>query len=73
MYFIDVNLLYIFYEGNVLEDLWVEYLEDMFTRSVSSENVSDKSTYIEVEFEKGDLVVIDGVKYFLVDMFVKFN
>lgn len=36
----DANLLHISYEGNALEDPWVEPSEDMFTRSVSPEQVS---------------------------------
>lgn len=38
----DANLLHISYEGNALEDPWVEPDESMFTRSVSPENVSNK-------------------------------
>jgi argininosuccinate synthase len=61
-YSTDANLLHISYEGKVLEDPWVEPHEDMFTRSVSPENAPDKATYIEVEFEKGDAVAVDGKK-----------
>ncbi len=61
-YSTDANLLHISYEGKVLEDPWQEPHEDMFTRSVSPENAPDKPTYIEIEFEKGDAVAIDGVR-----------
>jgi len=44
-----------------LEDPWVEPSESMFTRSVSPEQAPDKPTYIDIEFEKGDPVAIDGV------------
>ena len=47
---------------NALEDPWVEPGEEMFTRSVSPEQAPDKSTYLEIEFEKGDPVAIDGVR-----------
>lgn len=47
---------------NALEDPWVEPKEDMFTRSVSPENAPDKPTYIEIEFEKGDPVAVDGAR-----------
>jgi len=60
-YSMDANLLHISYEGNALEDPWVEYSEDMFTRSVSPEDAPNKATYIEIEFKKGDPVAIDGV------------
>jgi len=56
----DANLLHISYEGNALEDPWAEPSEDMFTRSVSPEEAPDKPTYIEIEFEKGDPVKLDG-------------
>ena len=46
---------------NALEDPWVEPSEDMFTRSVSPEQAPDKPSYIEIDFEKGDPVAIDGV------------
>lgn len=55
-YSMDANLLHISYEGLALEDPWVEYTEDIFTRSVSPENAPDEPTYLEIEFEKGDPV-----------------
>ena len=47
---------------NALEDPWVEPSEEMFTRSVSPEQAPDQSTYIEISFEEGDPVAIDGVR-----------
>lgn len=61
-YSTDANLLHISYEGKVLEDPWVEPHEDMFTRSVAPEKAPDTPTYIEIEFEKGDPVAVDGKK-----------
>uniref|UniRef100_A0A7S0RSN5 argininosuccinate synthase n=1 Tax=Chlamydomonas leiostraca TaxID=1034604 RepID=A0A7S0RSN5_9CHLO len=61
-YSMDANLLHISYEGNALEDPWATPSEDMFTRSVSPEQAPDKPTVIEIEFEKGDPVAINGVK-----------
>lgn len=58
----DANLLHISYEGNALEDPWEEPKESMFTRSVSPEKAPDKATYIEMDFEKGDPVAIDGIR-----------
>lgn len=60
-YSMDANLLHISYEGNALEDPWVEPTEAMFTRSVSPEEAPDKPTYLEIGFEKGDPVSINGV------------
>ncbi len=39
----DANLLHISYEGNALEDPWVQPMESMFTRSVSPEQVRGSS------------------------------
>ncbi len=61
-YSTDANLLHISYEGKVLEDPWVEPHEDMFTRTVSPEKAPDKPTIIEIDFEKGDPVAVDGKK-----------
>ena len=61
-YSTDANLLHISYEGKVLEDPWVEADEGMYTRSVSPENSPDTPTYVEIDFEQGDAVAIDGEK-----------
>jgi argininosuccinate synthase len=61
-YSTDANLLHISYEGKVLEDPWIAPHEDMFTRSVAPEKAPDKPEFIEVEFEKGDAVAVNGVK-----------
>lgn len=59
-YSMDANLLHISYEGYDLEDPWAEPAEDMWRWSVSPENAPDEPTYIEMTFEKGDLVALDG-------------
>ena len=59
-YSMDANLLHISYEGRVLEDPWAEAEEDMWRWTVSPENAPDKATIIEVTFEKGDIVAING-------------
>ncbi|QSA97134.1 argininosuccinate synthase [Methylococcus sp. EFPC2] len=59
-YSMDANLLHISYEGRVLEDPWAEPEEDMWRWTVSPENAPDKPTYIELSFERGDVVAIDG-------------
>ena len=61
-YSTDANLLHISYEGKALEDPWVEPDEDMFTRTVSPQNAPDKPTVVEIEFEAGDAVAVDGEK-----------
>lgn len=61
-YSMDANLLHISYEGGVLEDPWTEAEEDMWRWSVSPEKAPDVPTYIELTYEKGDVVAIDGVR-----------
>jgi len=59
-YSTDANLLHISYEGRALEDPWVEPEEEMFTRTIAPELAPDKPTYVEIGFERGDPVSIDG-------------
>ncbi len=61
-YSTDRNILHISFEGGILEDPWREPDEDMFVLSVSPEKAPDKATYIEIEFEGGDAVAVDGKK-----------
>ena len=56
----DRNLLHISFEGGILENPWKEPEEDMFVMSVSPENAPDKAAYMEIEFEKGNPVAVDG-------------
>ncbi len=59
-YSMDANLLHISYEGGVLEDPWAGPEDDMWRWTVSPENAPDVATVIELNFEKGDIVAIDG-------------
>jgi argininosuccinate synthase len=56
----DRNLLHISYEGGILEDPWREPYEDMFILTVSPEKAPDKPEYVEIDFEKGDAVAVNG-------------
>ncbi len=59
-YSMDANLLHISYEGGILEDPWAEPEESMWRWTVSPEKAPDAPRYIELTFEKGDVVAIDG-------------
>jgi argininosuccinate synthase len=59
-YSMDANLLHISYESGLLEDPWAEAEEEMWRWSVSPEAAPDVATYMEVTYEKGDIVAIDG-------------
>ncbi len=58
-YSMDANLLHISYEGDILEDPWNEPEDSMWRWSVSPENAPDEATYLELSYEKGDIVAID--------------
>jgi argininosuccinate synthase len=57
---VDANLLHISAEGKVLEDPWVEPEEFVFSRTVAPEAAPDDPQYIEIGFERGDPVAVDG-------------
>ena len=59
-YSTDANLLHISYEGKALEDPWVEADKEMYTRSVAPEEAPDRPEYIEIDFEAGDPVAVNG-------------
>jgi argininosuccinate synthase len=59
-YSTDRNLLHISYEGGILEDPWNESTSDMYTMAVPVEQAPDKAEYVEVEYEAGNPVAING-------------
>jgi argininosuccinate synthase len=58
----DRNLMHISYEGGILEDPAREPDESMFLLTVSPEKAPDKASVVEIEFEKGVPVAVDGKK-----------
>ena len=56
----DRNLLHISFEGGILEDPWAEPPEEMFVLSVSPEAAPDTPRYVEISFESGVPVAVDG-------------
>ncbi|NRA19815.1 MAG: argininosuccinate synthase [Oceanospirillaceae bacterium] len=61
-YSMDANLLHISYESGILEDPWVEADEEMWRWTVSPEAAPDEARYLEISYEKGDIIAIDGEK-----------
>ncbi len=59
-YSMDANLLHISYEGGILEDPWAEAETDMWRWSVAPEDAPDTPEYLEIRFENGDPVAING-------------
>ena len=72
-YSTDANLLHISYEGKALEDPWVEADDAMYTRSVSPEAAPDTPTYVEIDFDQGDAVAVDGVEMSPATLLTKLN
>ncbi len=58
----DRNLLHLSFEGGILEDPWAEPPADMFVLTKSPEAAPDKPQYLEIDFEAGDPVAVDGEK-----------
>src|SRR5216117_1812949 len=59
-YSTDRNLFHISYEGGILEDPWVEPPPKMFLLTNSPESAPDVPVYIEIGYEAGDPVLVDG-------------
>jgi argininosuccinate synthase len=56
----DRNLLHISFEGGILEDPWAEPPADMFVLTVDPRKAPDTPTYVEIDFEQGYPVAVDG-------------
>jgi argininosuccinate synthase len=59
-YSTDGNLMHISYEGGILEDPWAAPPEDIFQLTKSPETAKSEAEYLEVSFEKGEPVAING-------------
>ncbi len=66
-YSMDRNLLHISYEAGILEDPWfdptTEENRDMYKLTTDPELAPDQPQYVELSFEKGDCVAVDGVEH----------
>lgn len=72
-YSIDRNIFHISYEGGILEDPWVEPPEDMYTLVTPPEKAPDKPIYIEIEYEEGNPVALDGQRLTPYELLSKLN
>jgi argininosuccinate synthase len=70
---VDANLLHSSSEGKILEDPWQEADAMVYQRTISPEKAPDKATYVEIDFEKGDAVAVDGVKMSPATLLAKLN
>jgi argininosuccinate synthase len=72
-YSTDRNLFHISYEGGILEDPWSEPPDKMFLMTQSPEAAPDVPVTIEVDFERGDPVAVDGRRRGPVDLLTHLN
>lgn len=69
----DENLLHISFEGGILENPWSEPEEGMFQLTVAPEKAPDAPVYVELDFERGNPVAIDGERLGPVQMLTRLN
>jgi argininosuccinate synthase len=72
-YSTDRNLFHISYEGGILEDPWSEPPDKMFQLTQSPEAAPDVPVSIEIDFERGDPVAVDGRPRGPVDLLTHLN
>jgi len=72
-YSMDANLLHISYEGDDLEDPWREPSDAMWRWTCAPEQAPDRPTYLELTFDQGDIVAIDGVPATPAEVLVALN
>ncbi len=69
----DRNLFHMSHEGGPLENPWNEPLEEMFTLTTSPQEAPDEPSYIEIDFEKGNPVGLNGIRLAAVPLFERLN
>jgi len=72
-YSIDRNLLHVSFEGGILEDPWAEPPTDMFVLTKSPQEAPDKPQYVEIDFEAGDPVAVDGQRLSPANLLARLN
>jgi argininosuccinate synthase len=70
---VDANLLHSSSEGKVLEDPSKEAESIVYMRTIAPEDAPDKPTYVEIGFEKGDAVSVDGEKLSPASLLARLN
>lgn len=72
-YSMDRNLFHVSYEGGVLEDPWYGPHDDMFMMTVSPESAPDKATEIEIDYEAGNPVAVNGERLSPANLLARLN
>jgi len=61
-YSMDLNLFHVSYEGGILENPWEAPPDEIFQMTVSPERAPNKPLEVEIEYEAGNPVAVDGKK-----------
>jgi argininosuccinate synthase len=69
----DRNIMHMSHEGGRLEDPWNEPEDSMFQLSVSPEAAPDKAEYVEIGFEQGNPISLNGEQLSAVELFTRLN
>jgi argininosuccinate synthase len=69
----DRNLLHISFEGGILEDPWAEPPADMFVLSKDPRTAPDEPEYVEIDFEEGTPVAVNGQRLSPAALMMKLN
>ncbi|MEA1927385.1 MAG: argininosuccinate synthase [Candidatus Auribacterota bacterium] len=69
----DRNIFHLSHEGGLLEDPWNEPSPDMFQLTVSPEEAPDQVEYVEIGFEEGNPISLNGDKLSPVELFISLN
>jgi argininosuccinate synthase len=69
----DCNIFHLSHEGGPLEDPWNEPEQEMFQLTASPEDAPDEPAYVEIGFEKGNPVSLNGIPLPTVDLFTQLN
>lgn len=72
-YSIDQNLFHISFEGGILEDPWREPPEDMYRMVIPPEKAPDRAVYIEIDYEQGNPVAVNGERLSPVNLLSRLN
>ncbi|MBA2350311.1 MAG: argininosuccinate synthase [Burkholderiales bacterium] len=72
-YSMDANLLHISYEGRALEDPSCEPDDSMWRWTASPEKAPDQAEYLEIDYERGDIVALNGKRLSPADVLTELN
>jgi len=72
-YSCDRNIVHLSFEGGILEDPWFEPPPETFVLSVPPEKAPDEPTYVEIEYEEGNPVAIDGERLSPAELLARLN